>query len=187
LIDVLAPLAAGVTASAVKAAGEAGTLRPRPVPYFLGGGHSRRSVMKRMIERDRPTRVPAGMLRSLLLIVITLGAIPLRAQHDTILTAALFDSLQAFQARMLAEPILTAPPLPTAGYELVWEEHDNGYYMTITQTGTGATADLQRRSEHAARLDTLPDATYFGERYLLLISDVPVSMLDRTRLYYQRR
>jgi hypothetical protein len=95
--------------------------------------------------------------------------------------------LHAFEVRMLEQPIQEKAPAPLSEYVLVWMEHDNGYFTTIVPGDTTTTLLSMLVPERQISLGYMEGATYYGENYAVLVRDRPVSMLDRTRWFFERR
>lgn len=67
----------------------------------------------------------------------------------------------------------------------MWTEHNDGYTIHIQ-----AVNDSTMLSEYGASLRqpiALEHPTFYGDQYATITVDIPVSMMDLTVYYYERR
>jgi hypothetical protein len=95
------------------------------------------------------------------------------------------DSLEAFRTRMFALPVLLKAPAPLSKYTLVWMEHNSGYAISIQAVNDSTR--LSEWGENLRQLSAVAHPTFYGDRYALITVDIPVSMMDLTLYYYERR
>ncbi len=111
---------------------------------------------------------------------------PLLALAQTRTDTVAMGGLRAFETRMLAQPVRPQPAAPLNKYKLVWTEHNNGYFIRITPGDTTTLSYLLAPAQGLA-LGFMEGVTYYGEHYAMLVRDRPVSMLDITRWFFERR
>ncbi|MCB9164390.1 MAG: hypothetical protein H6592_08150 [Flavobacteriales bacterium] len=103
--------------------------------------------------------------------------------HDS----AQYNRYNTFMARLSAEPIRASAAAPLDEYQLVWVLHDNGYFSTVAPVDSVVTLKSMIPDRFTYPGGTMDDVTFYGERFAVRVRDVPVSMLDLTQWYFERR
>lgn len=127
------------------------------------------------------------MNRVILFLLLPLLSVPASAQDVPIHDTALWNRFHAFEARMLAEPVRPDAPAALNEYQLVWVEHNNGYFTSLAPGDSTITLETlfpKRRPGYPGATEVL---TFHGDRFAVHVVDIPVSMLDITRRFFERR
>lgn len=104
--------------------------------------------------------------------------------HDS----AQYNRYNTFMARLRAEPIRASAAAPLDEYQLVWVLHDNGYFSTVALVDSVVTLQsMLPKGGMSYPGGTMDDVTFHGERFAIRVRDVPVSMLDLTQWYFERK
>ncbi|MCB0767981.1 MAG: hypothetical protein KDB95_12300, partial [Flavobacteriales bacterium] len=78
-------------------------------------------------------------------------------------------------------------PATLGEYHLVWMLHDNGYIRTVASVDSVVTLQSMFPDRSTYPGGTLDDVTFHGEHFAVRVRDVPVSMLDITQWYFERK
>ena len=96
----------------------------------------------------------------------------------------LFNS---FMSRLRAEPVQAVAPATLDEDHLVWVLHENGYFSTVAPVDSVVTLQSMLPKGISYPSGTLDDVTFHGEHFAVRVRDVPVSMLDITQWYFERK
>lgn len=103
--------------------------------------------------------------------------------HDS----AQYNRYYTFMAHLRAEPIRASAAAPLDEYQLVWVLHDNGYFSIVAPVDSVVTLKSMIPDRFTYPGGTMDDVTFYGERFAVRVRDVPVSMLDLTLWYFERK
>ena len=110
------------------------------------------------------------------------------AQERLIIDTAQSKLFNSFMSRLRAEPVRALTPAPLDEYHLVWVLHDNGYFSTVAPVDSVVTLQsMLPKGGISFPGGTLDDVTFHGEHFAVRVRDVPVSMLDITQWYFERK
>lgn len=127
-------------------------------------------------------------MRSFLLLLLASLAVPAVAQERLLADSAQYSRFSAFMALLHAEPIQASAAAPLDEYQLVWVLHDNGYFSTVAAVDSVITLrSMLPKGGMSYPGGTKEDVTFYGERFAVRARDVPVSMLDLTQWYFERK
>ena len=109
------------------------------------------------------------------------------AQERLLMDTAQYKLYNSFMSRLRAEPVQAVAPATLGEYHLVWMLHDNGYIRTVASVDSVVTLQSMFPDRSTYPGGTLDDVTFHGEHFAVRVRDVPVSMLDITQWYFERK
>lgn len=110
------------------------------------------------------------------------------SEEPSLYDPAQYNRFNAFMARLHAESIEASAAAPLDEYQLVWVLHDNGYFASVALVDSVVTLQsMLPKGGISFPGGTLDDVTFHGEHFAVRVHDVPVSMLDLTQWYFERK